>query len=288
MLLVACGPPRRMSPWGATGPKLGLYIERPDLSRHLAALDREAEVGGLRTVLTRSLEDQDKERYELRVLEGRDQLGRATLALRVATRHGVVLADGPPDGRALAPTVELLTSLPDGAGGVSPVLADLTGDGTVDLLTRDATGLTRVTSLNPRGSTSSPLPFPRIVHASREGDVFVLSASVGCVVAGSALQVERTPCAGRGGELVRRLYPVAGAFAIDEPKESAWHLGRAAALDEDAQAAAGTLRMRLCLQREFHLRLANVGVEPSPGCGSAQIDLGARAALEGLLGPGNP
>jgi hypothetical protein len=285
-LLGACDPPHRMSPWGATGPKLGLYVERPDLERHLADLDREAQNGGLRTVLQRSLEDRAKERYELRVLEGRDRLGRATLAIRVATRHGVVLAEGPPDERALAPPVELVTSLPDGAGGVTPLLGDLTGDGTVDLLTRSTTGVTRMTSLNPRGSTTTSLPFARVIHATREGDAVVLSASVGCVANEADLRVERAPCAGRGAELVRRLYPVAGSFGIDEAREVPWHLARAAALAGDADAAAGSLRARLCLEREFHLRVAKVAVEPSPGCGPAEAAVaGARAALDGLLVP---
>jgi hypothetical protein len=283
-LLGACDPPHRMSPWGASGPKLGLYVERPDLERHLAALDREAEIGGLRLVLRRGLEDRAGERYELRVLEGKDRLGRTTLAIRVATRHGVVLAEGPPDERVLDPTTELVTYLPDGAGGVTPVLADLTGDGTLDLLTRTATGVTSVTALNPRGSTSSSLPFPRVVHASREGDVVVLSAARGCVVADPTTRVERSPCAGRGRELLRRLYPVGGSFAVDQAREAPWHLARASALEADAEAAAGTLRARLCLEREFHLRVAKVDVEPSAVCSPAEDELAdARSALDALL-----
>jgi hypothetical protein len=250
-----------MSPWGSTGPKLGLYVERPDLDRHLAELDREAQRAGLEPVLRRSLEDRGGERYELRVLEGEDRLGRTTLAIRVATRHGVVLADGPPDERSLEPTAELVMSLPDGEGGVTPVLADLTGDGTIDLLTRTTAGIVRITSLNPRGSTTTRLPYPNVVRARREETGVVLEASVGCVVTDETARVEQTPCAGRGSDLLRRLYPRDGAFSLDRERELAWHHARAASLEGNIHAAAGTLRERLCIEREFHLRVAEA---PAP------------------------
>lgn len=153
-LVAGCADEHRVSPWGGRAmPPLSAFIESPDLTRSLRAIDSEAASAGLRLLKTIPARGRDGTAYEVRAYEGRDRLGRPSGAIRVASPWGVVLALGPLEEADRPRPTRYVAAMP--AADSSIVFpADLTGDGNPEIvLQSDRDGRLAIYSLAPRGAT---------------------------------------------------------------------------------------------------------------------------------------
>ena len=153
-LLSGCGPKPRVSPWGVNDAvPLRLYVEAPDLGARAEAIDTETSALGLALDQESRFSDKSGVGYLVRSYVGRDSLGRATHACRVASDRGVVLALGPPaesDPSTLA--TEWVRALDAGGGRVVASPGDLDGDGAFELVVRSRAGDLAIYSLGPQGA----------------------------------------------------------------------------------------------------------------------------------------
>ncbi len=174
---VGCSSDHHVSAWGATEtPRLGAFMEAPDLDARLALVDTETAAHGLR--LTQEIPvklPHGGGPARIRGYEGVDALGRPVHAVRVATTRAVVMALGPLDSRDSARDIatELVPALllEDGGRGGSAFQSgtDLTGDGAISVVARSETGqlaIWRVTSLG-----AAPYAVAIQVKATRGLDV---------------------------------------------------------------------------------------------------------------------
>lgn len=145
--LVACSSDHHVSPWGEAGrPVLAPFAERADLTAKLEEIDRDASALGLTLDWEeRSTLGRGGEPVVFRAYVGRDALGRATTAARVATPRAIVMAAGPLDARD---TRDLATTLlRDPKPG-----ADLNHDGAPDAVLASATGALEIWRFDELGS----------------------------------------------------------------------------------------------------------------------------------------
>ena len=174
---MGCSSDHHVSAWGAAEtPRLGAFMEGPDLDARLGLVDTETAAHGLR--LTHEIPvklPHGGGPARIRGYEGVDALGRPVHAVRVATTRAVVMALGPLDSRDSARDVatELVPALllEDGGRGGSAFQSgtDLTGDGAISVVARSEAGhlaIWRVTSLG-----AAPYAITMQVKATRGLDV---------------------------------------------------------------------------------------------------------------------
>lgn len=151
----ACDPKPRVSPWGVRElPPLGAFVERPDLARSLAAIDTEAAATDLRIASSARVEDRAGTPFVVMSLVGRDRLGKPTSAARVASPWGVVLAVGPSkEGDDPSAPTELVPFLESGPGRSVKLPADLTADGSPEIVLAGPGGAFAIYALEPQGTT---------------------------------------------------------------------------------------------------------------------------------------
>ncbi len=166
-----------MSAWGAAeSPRLGAFIESPDLDARLSLLDGETSAHRLK--LTREIPitlPRGGGPARIRGYEGTDTLGRPVHAIRVATARTVVMAVGPldPGDTARATATELVPALVEEDGGRAGSAfqsgTDLTGDGTIAVVARSESGELTIWRVTPLGA--SPYPVAMQGAATRGLDV---------------------------------------------------------------------------------------------------------------------
>ncbi|MEP7124626.1 MAG: VCBS repeat-containing protein [Byssovorax sp.] len=177
MSLAACSSDHHVSAWGAAGsPRLGAYLETPDLDARLALVDTETAALGLH--LTDEIPitlAHGGGAARIRGYEGTDTLGRPVHAIRVATARSVVMAVGPVDSHDTARdgATELVPALlvEDGGrrGSAFRSGTDLTGDGAIAVVAKGETGqlaIWRITSLG-----AAPYPIAMAAPPTRALDV---------------------------------------------------------------------------------------------------------------------
>ncbi len=144
-----------MSPWGPRDlPPLGAFVERPDLARSLAAIDTEAGATGLRVASSVRVSDRAGTPFVVLSLVGEDRLGKRTSAARVASPWGVVLALGPAkEGDDPRSPTDLVPFLEAGPGQSLKLPADLTADGSPEIVVAGAGGAFAIYSLEPQGTS---------------------------------------------------------------------------------------------------------------------------------------
>lgn len=238
-----------MSPWGRrTSPSLGAFVERPDLERHLAAIEAESRAEGLVLRTSATARAKSGTIYEVRAYEGKDGLGRPTMAVRVASPFGVVLALGPlgeADSReratAFVPSIPL-------EGSSLKLPADLNGDGHPEIALRSDRGHVAIFALAPRGASEIGIELPT--------QALELRAVGG---PGFALWTRRT--AAPGASLAPRYERIAtfdaGKFTERTPRVRAWHQARAQELEVIPEGATGRERLERALDRAFHEGMAS-------------------------------
>jgi hypothetical protein len=150
--LFGCSSEPRTSPW----PKLGVYLERPDIGARIASIDREAAASGLTLVREVETKSETGTRYVVRAYVGRDSLGRDAWACRVASPYGVVMAVGPATADGPAPH-EVVFEADRGAGRLFVSPGQLVRGGEPELLLRNAAGELAVWTLAPLGASEMPI-----------------------------------------------------------------------------------------------------------------------------------
>lgn len=293
-MVAACGAGPRVSPWGEEGrPRLADYAVRPDLAAHVATIEDEAARLGL--VEDGRVEAKDARSGDPLVavsLVGRDAIGRAVHAVRVASPWGVVLARGPLDLRdvrrreatVLRREPEDPLDLAIGDPLPTSPLADLLGDGAAHVVLRGERGQLEVWKVTSRASTQVAVVMDVEPTAARDVDGDGRFDLVG-----------RVPP--RDGD------PIAPAF-IDvatwtgaslthrSPVARSWHAAqRDRARARRAAATADVARLREALQAAWHAVLAGDDQaralealdreRPSPALRDAWADHGRRIARIG-------
>lgn len=244
---LACSAERRVSPWGERGgPSLGAFIDRPDLERHVRAIEDETGAAGLKLVSTTLVRGKSGALFEVRGFEASDRLGRRTTAVRVASAWGVVLALGPlEEGDPRSRPTELVPAFEADAGAAVRMPSDLTGDGEPEIALRSARGDVMIVSLATHGAAEMEVDLPDPPDALRALDGgYALSSSRRVSVAPIELRLERIATFGDG------------KFSQSSERARAWHRGeekRRAAGPEREPPAARAARL---LERAFHGALA--------------------------------
>ncbi|NUP10183.1 MAG: hypothetical protein HOW73_29385 [Polyangiaceae bacterium] len=247
----ACEPKKQLSPWGdRSTPPLGLFVERPDLARHLVAIDAESRAEGLTPRNAYVATGRDGTAFEIRTFERRDKLGRTTYATRVASRWGVVLAVGPldeDDPRTIA--TRFVESLPADGGASMQLPTDLNADGFPDVVLASDDGRMAVFTLAPRGAIE--------IRIDLHGGFRELRM----LRAGYALWTHASDAAEPSTERIAPKYERiatfdAGAFVETSAAAQTWHEERARALTEapENESVVGALDRKL--ERAFHRALA--------------------------------
>ena len=161
----ACSSDHHVSAWGAAeSPRLGAFIETPDLDARLALLDVETSAHRLKMTVEIPISmPHGGGPARIRGYEGTDSLGRPVHAIRVATTRAVVMAVGPldPGDSARETATELVPALivEDGgrAGSAFQSGTDLTGDGTVAVVARSEAGELVIWRVTPLGAAPYPV-----------------------------------------------------------------------------------------------------------------------------------
>lgn len=238
-------------------PPLSAFIESPDLSRALGAIEVETRSAGLELLKAVPARGRDGTNYEVRSYEGKDRLGRPTGAIRVASPWGVVLALGPLDEADVPRPTRYLSVMPAGETALL-FPADITGDGNPEVvLQSDRNKQLAIYSLAPRGATEL-----RIVLAHPPLELRL-------AVKGYALWT-RTPSSSRllTPKWERIATYQAGTFSEDTEEARAFHR-----LERDRHAQAPErettpARLTRALERAFHAACA----EPKPSDRKAKLD----------------
>jgi hypothetical protein len=252
--LLGCDPKPRVSPWGTRDmPPLGAFVERPDLARSMAAIDTEARATGLRIASSARVEDRSGTPFVVLSLVGQDRLGNATSAARVASPWGVVLALGPAkEGDDPRSPTELVAFLEAGPGRSVKLPADLTGDGSPEIVVEGAGGAYAIYALEPQGTSELASDLPGPLRGIRPHE------------RGYALFGEEA-LSGRALPLAPSLSVLAtfenGRFSSKNAATSKWHAGERDARDApwDGEDERGRLT-RLC-ERAWHAAQAGDPVD---------------------------
>lgn len=266
---------------------------RPDLAAHVAAIEDEAARLGLLEV--ERVEGRDARSGDPLVavsLGGRDAIGRAVHAVRVASPWGVVLARGPLDLRdvrrreatALRRDPEDVPGITVGDPLPTSPLADLLGDGAAHVVLRGERGQLEVWRVTSRASTQVAVVMDVEPTAARDVDGDGRLDLVGRVAPldGDVLAPAFVDVATWTG----------AAFTHRSPAARAWH---AAARDHAraarASASSDVARLRSALEAAWHGVLAGDGQtralealdreRPPPALRGAWADHGRRIARIG-------
>jgi hypothetical protein len=234
MWAFGCAEPR-VSPWGA-GVPLALYAAPADLQARLAEIDEETRALGLRLVREQRAAIEGGGELVARGYEGRDALGRAITAVRVATADAVVLALGP--ARGLGSRIdgtELVTALARADGGELAMPSDLSGDGIPDVALRGSDGALRVAIVGRRGARveATTLYVPLLGVTRTEGGEVAL---VGRAVLPIALDARESSA---GAVLEDVVVWSTNGFTRDAPGAGALRRTRARARDASNTAKDG-------------------------------------------------
>ena len=254
----ACSSNHYVSAWGAKeSPRLGAFMERPDLAARLGLVDVETAAHGLK--LTSEIPimlPRGGGPARIRGYEGTDTLGRPVHAIRVATARAVVMAVGPLDSRDTGRDVatELVPALlvDEGGRGGSAFRSgtDLTGDGTIAVVARSEAGELAIWHVTPLGAS----PYPLAIQGA---------ATRGLDVDGDG----RVDLAGelardRGDTIMARLGDVATfdgvGFSDRTEGARAFHatLADAAAPAKAGEPPGDEVRIRRAVERAWHAVLA--------------------------------
>ena len=284
--LLACDPKPRVSPWGTRKlPPLGAFVERPDIERSLAAIETEADATGLRIASTARVEDRQGTPFVVLALTGRDRLGNAVTAARVASPWGVVLALGPAkEGDDPRAPTQLVPFLEAGPGRSVKLPADLTADGHPEIVVAGAGDAFAVYTLEAQGATelASDLRGKLSGVVARERG-YGLLAEESLSPSAAPLGPRLTSLATLEGGRFRSVSKDAGAWHAEERDvragaregeddrarlsralEHAWHAARAGASTDEALSDLGGMKAPSDLadawrvaQKELRERLAS-------------------------------
>ena len=254
---MGCSSDHHVSAWGAAeAPRLGAFVESPDLDARLALVDTETAAHGLHLTSEIPVKlPHGGGPARIRGYEGVDTLGRPVHAVRVATARAVVMALGPLDSRDSArdTATELVPALlEDGDRGARAFQSgtDLTGDGAVSVVARSEAGHLAIWGVTPLGAS----PYPITIH---------VAATRGLDADGDG----RVDLAGdvpidRGDAIAPRLSDVAMfdgvGFSNRSEAARAFHAGLAepATPPRSDAPASDELRLRRAVERAWHAVLA--------------------------------
>lgn len=292
----ACGSNHNVSAWGPSGsPKLSMFVMPPDLQGHVDGMSASSELSGFE-VDNELRGEAGGTKYVARSFHGPRVLGRDQRAIRVATAAGVILALGPIDPRTVVRTEpdDLVAALqPDGDGSADGnmfrSMSDLTGDGTLDIVTRTEGGILAVYSLGPRGATRIEVvmaaPPTRGEDVDGDGKVDLwgsVESEEGADGRGGV-----PGGAGAGADLIAPEFTDVATFdgrkfSNQTAAAKAWHRSEAEAIAVDAPAMSGTVvGLRRALQRAWHGVLGGGGrKEALDALEKARPDASLRTAFE--------
>lgn len=269
LLFSACTSDHRVSPWGGQpGPTLSPFAPRPDLEARLAAIDGETAAHALtRNAEIRVQMPRGGAPAVIRGYEGLDVTGRAVHAVRVATPLGIVMAVGPLDIGDVARrnATELVPALIGGGKPGEPGAfrsgTDLNGDGRLDIILRNDSGMIAIWHFDALGSGEYAVEM--VIPPSRGAD---LDGDGRADLIG---EIDSPP----GDPIAPRFTDAAMFDAGRYASSKRWHAGRARAsiAPDGARDAA---RLRAVLERSWHTILADeetaenvlqkLGKEPVP------------------------
>ena len=237
-------------------PRLGAFVESPDLDARLALVDIETAAHGLHLTSEIPVKlPHGGGPARIRGYEGVDTLGRPVHAIRVATARAVVMALGPLDSRDSArdSATELVPALlEDGERGAVAYQSgtDLTGDGGVSVVARSEAGHLAIWRVTPLGA--SPYPIAIQVAATRGLD----ADGDGRVDLAGDVPIDR------GDAIAPRLSDVAmfdgDGFSNRSEGARAFHAGLAEPVTppKGDAPASDEVRLRRAVERAWHAVLA--------------------------------
>ncbi len=256
-----CDAGRRVSPWGAgAGPKLGAYVEKPNLEAHVARIKQETSALGLAPTIDLIVEDARGETFVLMGFEGEDRVGARTTATRIAPGHGVIVAVGPNRETNTEEPTEFVRALGGSSGPPIGFPRDANGDGSLEVLLRGRGGELALLSLSPRGSRTIAVDPPSHgAELSGSGQLH-FTREIGCIRATReerTLTVLRDRCEPAPAGVIARplrvpLSYLGDRFDRETTFENAWHAARAGTLDAEQTNAAGLIRDVLRLEADYH------------------------------------
>lgn len=155
---VGCASAHRVSPW-IEGVRLDALETAATIDEQASSVRGELTRDSLSVDVERRGKFQDGEPFAILGASGVDEMGRPRHAVRVVTRHAVVLALGPAvaTGEESRSRTCLVVSLASG-GWYSGT--DLNGDGLVDVVVRDEAGTFELWGVHARGASPYPMQGP--------------------------------------------------------------------------------------------------------------------------------